>query len=539
MKSITRLIPLLIIGFEVNAQGFGELVTTADGSAVYFSTPARQKGTGQRFGSKVFKWSAGGGVQLVAESGPAGNEVCGEPDYCEAMQPRVSLDGSVVAYTEWRRVPGCRGCKPDEPYRGTVLREGKTIRLEGRLLLSPNGRYAVTSTAAAQLGRYHTVTDLSTGVSTAVAGEIKIAPQQVTNEGASLSTALQVVFLTDRLGGTRLLLTTHGFREAIVDPTGTTVAYVKGFDPDGPALLVALDVKTGRETQLADGFNIRNAAFSADGSTVYFFRNPGGSQPDQLYAAGVTGGSLRPMMQWTDRVSTVTYAGDGKVGYLGGTRVRRIDLASGSSTDVIPTTPFVTAAYNAFPPAIEVAAAGSVVDLLGGEGATSLTFCGRAVATQTVRQFFLRFQVPWDLPDGTCFAVPGSDSPFESSLRLDVRQYAPAFLWPRPGPPFVFHLNADGSGRMVSQALPAHPGELVVGYLTGLGPVDENGLVAGGFGCTVDGVAAEVRYAGTSPYAGFYQLNVVIPDVQRLQPLMFCGWEGERGRASADLWVAR
>src|SRR6266704_1094870 len=54
------------------AQTFQSLSTTEDGSAVYFSSPIREKGTDQSFHSKIFRWDPTGGIRLIGESRDTG-----------------------------------------------------------------------------------------------------------------------------------------------------------------------------------------------------------------------------------------------------------------------------------------------------------------------------------------------------------------------------------------------------------------------------------------------------------------------------------
>ncbi len=61
----------LLLSYQISclpaaAQAFQDLSTTADGSILYFASPVRQKGTDQKLYSKIFRWTAAGGVQVVA-----------------------------------------------------------------------------------------------------------------------------------------------------------------------------------------------------------------------------------------------------------------------------------------------------------------------------------------------------------------------------------------------------------------------------------------------------------------------------------------
>ena len=86
---------------------------------------------------------------------------------------------------------------------------------------------------------------------------------------------------------------------------------------------------------------------------------------------------------------------------------------------------------------------------------------------------------------------------------------------------------------------PAKAGEVIVGYMSGLGPVDNNGLVGAGFQCRFDAVPAEVQYAGLAPgFTGFYQVNVRVPSPPPLSSTATCGFDSSR-QATASVWLAR
>ncbi len=70
--------------------------------------------------------------------------------------------------------------------------------------------------------------------------------------------------------------------------------------------------------------------------------------------------------------------------------------------------------------------------------------------------------------------------------------------------------HADYS--MVTSTRPAKPGETILVYLTGVGPVDSSGKATQTFTASIGGVDAGVAYAGTqSKLGGGYQLNVTVP----------------------------
>jgi uncharacterized protein (TIGR03437 family) len=70
--------------------------------------------------------------------------------------------------------------------------------------------------------------------------------------------------------------------------------------------------------------------------------------------------------------------------------------------------------------------------------------------------------------------------------------------------------HADYS--LVTPSNPAHAGETLLIYLTGLGAVNASGVTTDTFTAYIDGIKATVSFAGSqSPVGGGYQLNVVVP----------------------------
>jgi uncharacterized protein (TIGR03437 family) len=136
----------------------------------------------------------------------------------------------------------------------------------------------------------------------------------------------------------------------------------------------------------------------------------------------------------------------------------------------------------------------------------------------------LNVQVPWEMA-GLNFAlvkVRIEDSVSEV-FNLDLSDYAPGiFEINLGGTQFGAVTHADGS--LVTPGNPASPGETVVVYATGAGPVDTP--QATGYAAptdrfihtvstpvvTVAGQAGAVFFSGLSPgFVGLYQINVTLP----------------------------
>lgn len=497
-------------------QAFQGLSTTDNGSVLYFSTPDFIAGSTQSYHSKIFRWDSANGFQLVADVPDTGtSDGCTTANFYQLSSPQVSGDGTILAYMGSRPEAGGRYCNPSEPNQGILQQNGQTKTLTGSISLSPAGRYAITTPLDAVTNNYHFVTDLLSGSSNIVSGAFNGDRRRITDDGAVLSTEPSALLLTDCTGATRVWQTQLPVNDAIVDRAGATLVYLTQLGPNNPAAISTIDVSSGTETQIFGGFAPGNLALTADGKTL-LFTNVTSSGP-VLYLMTVDGSNQRQIGNQT--VSDAILSGDGTVIYANSTdgRLLQIDVASGAATEISPAAPLITAVYRPYPPATTIAAVGSLITLFGpGPAFTKqVTFCGQPVAL--VGSTYLQFQVPWNTPPGPCYAIVQTASPFESAVTLTVQEYDPQFFG------VVYH----GSNWMpVTEESPAHRGEVLVTYMTGLGPVDQNGLLTNpGFSCQFDAAPAGLLYAGLAPDAtGFYQLNIQAPDVADLSPSLRCGW---------------
>ena len=520
------------------AAQFAGLTTTGNGSVLYFSSPIRQKGTSQTFHSKIFQWDASGGIRVYAEVQSEGqSDGCVTNSFYQLQSPQVSDDGMVIAYTASRPGPGARFCAPAETNQGIVALPGREVTLAGNIALSRNGRYAVTTPMSAVADSFHIVTDLTSGTSVAIAGAFNGSAQRVTDDATVVTPEPSAMIVTDRSGGTRIFQTQYEVDDVIIDRSGKTIVYVTNLAPDSggavqPGRISAIDLASGRETQLATAFAPGNPSLTSDGATVFY------TDSQQMYAIGIGGTGLRQVATAAGQIATHVVSGDGLTAFAitGGGSLVRIDVTSGASTEVAAAPPFLSAAYRVFPPATTIAAVGSVMTLYGG-GLTNtrqLTFCGQSVPFTAVSQGILEFQVPWGTPNGPCQAVVQTDSPFEDGIDLEVKEFDPQYV----GYPTAFLSHQNFAGAITSTA-PAQPGEVILAYMTGLGPVDSTGqLTTPGFTCSFDGVPGTLVYAGAAPgFTGFYQVNLTVPNLSPRSASLECGWSGQSLLAFTSVWI--
>lgn len=508
---------------------------------LYFSSPIREKGSDQSFHSKIFRWEAAGGLRIVAETRDTGEDNgCTTSNFYKLLSPQVSSDGTVLAYTASRPTSGSQFCPVNEANQAVIQRLGIETKLPGNVTISPNGRYAITTPKAAVINNFHVVTDLASGVSRIVAGAFSGSRQQVTDDASVVTAEQFAVKLVDRNGGVRIFETTSYVSEFVIDRSGKTIVYGTHLAPAlGGGIhsgrIASIDVATGRETDVLDGlFSLSILSMTGDGASVVY---TGGTvtSGNQSFIVGIGGGVPRPIPA-VGQAGGVALSGNGLVAYTvaGSQRIVRIELTSGAVTEVLPATPQVTEAYRVWPadrnsPGTTVAALGSLMEfkIVGGSG--QMTLCGRSIPNQP--DSFTggpRIQVPWDLPEGTCQAMVKSDSPFEAAFEVEVKQFDPEF---EAG--LLLHDNF----RPVTSSSPAHPGDIIVAFMTGLGPVDDSGTVKPGFTCSFDGAPSDILYAGVAPgLIGQYQLNVRVPNGLHSSVVQVgCGWP--QTGAVASLWL--
>jgi uncharacterized protein (TIGR03437 family) len=135
----------------------------------------------------------------------------------------------------------------------------------------------------------------------------------------------------------------------------------------------------------------------------------------------------------------------------------------------------------------------------------------------------ISFLVPTELRPGDMDFFTTHDSLAGPHVRITLLDAAPG-LYPS-GPGMIASTHTDGA--VITKANPAHPGEMVVLYATGMGRTDpelQTGTIEliaaqirllSELTVTVAGVALDnrnIQYAGITPGApGLYQVNLVLP----------------------------
>jgi len=183
-------------------QGFGQLASNLDGSALYFSAPLRLKGSSEFLHPKIFI-SDNNGIRLY-EQRPSDVPFPLAPgdifsflgtEFFSLTNPDVSSDGSTVAVT------GLRVCYLGDicalqfdNYQTTVYAAGSpAVDVPGSGVLSRNGRYVLLRSSILPILPNSTtplsVLDLQTGQQTAYTTTVFSAPggtHQVADDGTAV-----------------------------------------------------------------------------------------------------------------------------------------------------------------------------------------------------------------------------------------------------------------------------------------------------------------------------------------------------------------
>lgn len=511
------ILAVLTAGFPVFAQ-FSGLVTTTDGSQLYFSSKLRLKGSSESDSPKIFHYSSSFGLfreQVRDDSHP--------PDQSNPyilIEPQVSGDGRTIAYTSDRECYYWE-CQTGPHFQTSVTGESFTKSLptfSGRGRLSADGRYLLLCCASdAGSGR---IIDLTTGKNIGAPapsladGYMAIADDGI-YVGVSPDSANSVTIFHRSPSawdaGTPVPLSAQVIL-ARISRDGSTLLYAGGLFASngvGPDTyeLIARNLATGLESVLASV----TAPRTADSQPIFRLSNPNccfspwisDDGKVALYLApGNEGGALEMFAQSTDGThqrqigdfpagaSAITLSGDGRVAYASTPtgELWRLDVETGTGTQLNGPMPLISA-LQPCPGEISCVlgktsvAPGSVAWLLGSafgadaEGA-SVSVDGVKAPVFVRSDGYLRFQIPWEIENGKRISIAAEASepqPSESVMTMDSTPIAPAFLYLSYGPgPNDIGLTAAyhrDFKTAVTQSMPASPGEILHIYMVGLGPV--------------------------------------------------------------------
>jgi uncharacterized protein (TIGR03437 family) len=222
---------------------------------------------------------------------------------------------------------------------------------------------------------------------------------------------------------------------------------------------------------------------SANGSRLAFLSRA--NNVPQAWIISTTGGERRQATRDPAGIAEAVLSGDGNVLWavtLAG-RIIRTELFSDAVREIVPQTTVITSNPFGFPIRVAAGAIGRITGrglaaayevsgfpLATELGGVRLVSDGQPLPLLSVGPEEIRFQAPWELTGRRSVSLASTKSPFEDRpwREIEAVTAAPEFLYSQNGLPLVVHEDFRG---LVTQDDPAHPGEILHLYVTGLGPV--------------------------------------------------------------------
>ncbi len=157
-------------------------------------------------------------------------------------------------------------------------------------------------------------------------------------------------------------------------------------------------------------------------------------------------------------------------------------------------------------------------------GGVSVLIAGQHAPLYFVSPKQINVQAPANLPLGEASLLISRENLISNTVVVRVREVDPAFFVVQ-GRPVITHLDYSIVGRgEIEGSTPAHPGEYVVLFMTGLGPTVPSIIEGHLPGPTTLSLPRSIRlggrllpnefvtYAGYAPgLAGVYQINLLLP----------------------------
>ncbi|HYL76141.1 MAG TPA: hypothetical protein VEU96_18170 [Bryobacteraceae bacterium] len=527
-------------------QAFQNLAPNSDGSAVYFSSPLRMKGTDQYPSQpKIFIWDSLKGVALFEQQPPT---IIGTPPFLRSataynrIAPSIGSAGHTVAIT------GISDCNFSSVCGFSVERLEAEIRVDGGDPLvmkgapsvSANGRFVALSSPVVHPFGLTTLTvlDLATGQQQHPASFNSFPRRHgVANDGS--------VIVLNLINGAHIQLWRwSGALEPLnlpfnptppeIDAFGDKIFYLTGHPPSPVQQdLMVLNVTTGQASKVAiaqpdNSFDAPQFDISDDGSLVAF------TLAGQAWMVHSDGTALTQITNGPDSIVEIALSGSGShlFAITSTSRILRVDLRTMVSTEIVPATP-IAAGLRGLP---FVVTPGEILQLTSTQPIPeipSVNLFNKDLMILREDPSGIDLQLPFDLPTGAGWpdAVlrQQSSGPFESAMMflapVVVASYAPHWFLTAN---HVAALHQDFSGPITPDN-PAHPGEIVHAYGSGFGPVaplpapgqpasaNPLSITTTPFICGLTGndskfVAGDTLFAGLAPgWFGLYQFDVRLP----------------------------
>jgi uncharacterized protein (TIGR03437 family) len=491
IQMYTRAVLIQAAFAAVLSAQFSELATDGPGTRVLFSSSRSLIGETRQEWPKLFEASPSGVRTLAAIEPDPGQGSPFSFNFYMLHAPEFSADGRTLAWTGEARCYGGSGCITRERFQGTIQREGRPdMSRTGKVRLSANGRWAFFTGGTSILYPPHAaIVDLESGREIPVDADTFYSAgtgrRVVANNGTVVSAgAFGGIFLTDAHGVRRAFSTNANARAVTIADSAQYALY----ETDSPSpSIVLLDAITGEQiVAVAAVEGCRAPSLAQDSRTMLFlsaanWEGKNDQQAVQAWLMDLYTGTLRQASSENDDVVEATISGDARVVYAAtsGGRVLRIDLASGETSEAVPTTPSVSTWTADEAP-------GSSYTILGhGLANAEASLNGIQLKLTGGEPGAADYLLPWSMPVGDGYLEVGSGgSPFQPEQKqVHVATLAPSFLrwgefWDVDASEavYIWALH-DGPWRLVTAEDPARPGEVIQLQMRGLGPVDSKGAV--------------------------------------------------------------
>jgi len=515
----------------VSAPGqWTSLASNRDASQVYFVTRLVQQGSSQPLYGKLFlaDWS---GIHALLIRNRDVTPFAGlntnsfTTNSYNILSVDVASDVSrlaVVATFECQLTSTL--CSGSDTATTVYDSNGQGIDLAGRGRLSPDGKWlSLITTSRLVFGIGPTpasVQNLVTGISSA----FFFPNRNRDHQNGSVADNGSFVFgsgiegLSFAANDTPVIKLAAAADTARIDASGRTVIWAQPLN--GSAAIMAADTQTKAVRTLFSSLNSAYApSISLDGAAVLFITEkvPGNPQAFRIATngtglaqvtdepTGVSDAKLSP-----DGLSILAIAGDGSL--------LRMQIGSGKRDVIIgPTLSFRDQTLVGTP--------GEVIRVVGTNLRSSkIALDGRVVPVIATAPTAIDFQVPWDLLPGTTQMLTITPATAESGWE---RAEAPVVRIVAVKPA-IFSASHQDFQSFLSPIAPAHPGEIIHLYATGLGEVTNtppNGMpkpdaplssvissLSASLSQSGSSTAVEVLFAGLAPrLIGYYQIDLRLP----------------------------
>lgn len=518
-----KLVLLFIASAAIAVAQFRGLVTDASASHVRFTGRAlRSNPSGPQDG--LYEWTASGLAFVRMASGPA--------SYGGFLGPALSDGGEVMAWTlenrSWWTGTGIGGpgYAWTAHYYGMVEnRNGQRWGRAGQVVLSRNGRWAwfgwepKNIPGAADGPVPAAVIDLWTGQEFPASS---ISAFSVAEDGTAIGADGSIALLKPGGVSEHLPFSINSPHQISMDRYARLATCFTYDWTHKVEVLSLIDLPTKTRKVLAESCDTcGEPSISGEGTRVLItaklingIENPGGRVGAWIY--DIETRTWRCISDPEDEILAAALSADGSKVVLTTDRARilSIDLATQTSIDLVPATPFSGPPDKSLVP-------GSKVTMTGyGLKDSVLTVSGRPVAPLVNENKRLEFIVPEDAPEGPGeLVVDHPESPFAPVVfQREVKRNDPTFiqlrdlgytLWYQANVPFV---ENGTRGGLVAERNAAFAGEELWVWMQGISAPDEIQI-----------------QTGTSLQGPYEPVQPLVIDQVREWP----GWQRVRMRAPA------